>query len=155
MRYHLLVDADDTLWENNIYFEQAIHSFISFLDHSQLSPAEVRAVLDEVERLMGYGSANFTRSLNGCCGTCSSLPPKITRWLWREITRCGSRAGADSSVERSIAKPTAFLPRQPSIGMTEIAASTKRVSSSAAIAGAITVMGTDRATERIRPIIPG
>jgi putative hydrolase of the HAD superfamily len=63
MRYHLLVDADDTLWENNIYFEQAIHSFISFLDHSQLSPAEVRAVLDEVERLMGYGSVNFTRSL--------------------------------------------------------------------------------------------
>ena len=63
MRYHLLVDADDTLWENNIYFEQAIHSFISFLDHSQLTSAEVRAVLDEVERLMGYGSVNFTKSL--------------------------------------------------------------------------------------------
>ena len=63
MRYHLFVDADDTLWENNIYFEQAIHAFIDFLDHSQLSAAEVRAVLDEVERLMGYGSANFTRSL--------------------------------------------------------------------------------------------
>jgi putative hydrolase of the HAD superfamily len=63
MPYHLLIDADDTLWENNIYFEQAIHAFISFLNHSQLTPAEVRAVLDDVERLMGYGSANFTRSL--------------------------------------------------------------------------------------------
>ncbi len=63
MRYHLLIDADDTLWENNIYFEQAIHAFITFLDHSRLSREEVRAVLDEVERLMGYGSANFTRSL--------------------------------------------------------------------------------------------
>ena len=63
MRYHLLIDADDTLWENNIYFEQAIHAFITFLDHSQLSREEVRAVLDEVERLMGYGSVNFTRSL--------------------------------------------------------------------------------------------
>ena len=63
MRYHLLIDADDTLWENNIYFEQAIHGFITFLDHSRLTPEEVRAVLDEVERLMGYGSANFTRSL--------------------------------------------------------------------------------------------
>ena len=63
MRYHLLVDADDTLWENNIYFEQAIHAFISFLDHSSLTHEEVRAVLDEVERLMGYGSANFTKSL--------------------------------------------------------------------------------------------
>lgn len=63
MRYHLLMDADDTLWENNIYFEQAIHAFLAFLDHSRLSREEVRAVLDEVELLMGYGSANFTKSL--------------------------------------------------------------------------------------------
>src|SRR2546423_15574707 len=63
MRYHLLIDADDTLWENNIYFEQAIHAFITFLNHSRLSREEVRAVLDEVERLMGYGSVNFTKSL--------------------------------------------------------------------------------------------
>ena len=63
MGYHLLIDADDTLWENNIYFEQATHDFITFLDHSQLTREEVRAVLDEVERLMGYGSASFTRSL--------------------------------------------------------------------------------------------
>jgi putative hydrolase of the HAD superfamily len=63
MRYHLLMDADDTLWENNIYFEQAIHAFMTYLNHSRLSREEVRAVLDEVEREMGYGSANFTRSL--------------------------------------------------------------------------------------------
>ncbi len=63
MHYHLLIDADDTLWENNIYFEQAIHTFITFLNHSTLTSEEVRVVLDEVERLMGYGSANFTRSL--------------------------------------------------------------------------------------------
>jgi putative hydrolase of the HAD superfamily len=63
MRYHLLIDADDTLWENNIYFEQAIHGFIEFLDHSSLTPAEVRAVIDEFERILGYGSTNFTLSL--------------------------------------------------------------------------------------------
>lgn len=63
MRYHLLIDADDTLWENNIYFEHAIHDFITFLNHSQLTSEKVRAVLDDVERLMGYGSANFTKSL--------------------------------------------------------------------------------------------
>ncbi len=63
MRYHIFMDADDTLWENNIYFEQAIHAFITFLNHSRLSQAEVRAVLDEVEHSMGYGSVNFTRSL--------------------------------------------------------------------------------------------
>ncbi len=63
MRNHLLIDADDTLWENNIYFEQAIHDFIAFLNHSTLSSEEIRCVLDEVERVMGYGSANFTKSL--------------------------------------------------------------------------------------------
>lgn len=63
MRQHLLIDADDTLWENNIYFEQAIHAFIEFLAHSSLTAAEVRAVIDEVERTMGYGSTNFTKSL--------------------------------------------------------------------------------------------
>ncbi|GHO83105.1 HAD hydrolase-like protein [Dictyobacter formicarum] len=63
MRQHLLVDADDTLWENNVYFEQAIHDFISFLDHSNLSHEEVRQVLNETERLMGYGATNFTNSL--------------------------------------------------------------------------------------------
>jgi putative hydrolase of the HAD superfamily len=30
---HLLIDADDTLWENNVYFERAIANFISFLNH--------------------------------------------------------------------------------------------------------------------------
>ena len=63
MRLHLIMDADDTLWENNIYFEKATHDFISFLNHSRLSHQEVQAVLDGVERLMGYGSANFTKSL--------------------------------------------------------------------------------------------
>ncbi len=63
MRFYLIIDADDTLWENNIYFEQATHEFLTFLNHSRLSHEEVRAVLDEVERLMGYGSVNFTKSL--------------------------------------------------------------------------------------------
>ena len=63
MRQHLLIDADDTLWENNIYFEQAIHAFITFLNHSRLTHEEVRVVLDDIERHMGYGSVNFTKSL--------------------------------------------------------------------------------------------
>jgi len=63
MRQHLFIDADDTLWNNNIYFERAIHAFITFLNHSQLSPVEVRKVIDDVLKLMGFGVANFTRSL--------------------------------------------------------------------------------------------
>ena len=37
MRQNLLIDADDTLWENNIYFERAFDEFVSFLDHSSLT----------------------------------------------------------------------------------------------------------------------
>ncbi|GHO86380.1 HAD family hydrolase [Dictyobacter formicarum] len=63
MSYTLFIDADDTLWENNIYFEQATSNFIRFLNHSSLQPEEVQAVLNEVEIKTGYGFANFTRSL--------------------------------------------------------------------------------------------
>ena len=64
---HLVIDGDDTLWENNIFFEDAAEAFIDFLDHSALSREQVRAVLDEVERVNlpvhGYGSAAFGRNL--------------------------------------------------------------------------------------------
>lgn len=70
MRQHLLIDADDTLWENNIYFERAFEEFCAFLDHSTLTPPEIRAVLDEIElaniRTNGYGAANFGRNMSQC-----------------------------------------------------------------------------------------
>ncbi len=63
----LLVDADDTLWENNVYFERAIAEFISFLNHQEYSQAEVREVLNEVERECiirhGYGLHSFAHAL--------------------------------------------------------------------------------------------
>ena len=63
----LLIDADDTLWENNIYFERAIAKFISFLDHREHSPEAVRLVLNDVERdsivKHGYGLHSFAHSL--------------------------------------------------------------------------------------------
>ena len=69
-RQHLIIDADDTLWENNIYFERAFDQFVDFLGHSALSPAEVRSVLDEIElvnnKIHGYGSANFARNMQEC-----------------------------------------------------------------------------------------
>ena len=42
-RRHLIFDADDTLWECNIYFEQAIEDFIDYLDHSTLDRTQVHA----------------------------------------------------------------------------------------------------------------
>ena len=66
----LLIDADDTLWENNIYFERAIAAFISYLNHHEYSPEEVRSALNAVERetilAHGYGLTSFTRSLVAC-----------------------------------------------------------------------------------------
>ena len=66
-RQHLIFDADDTLWENNIHFERAIEDFMDYLSHSSLSRDEVRAVLDEIEianfRVHGYGSSAFSRNL--------------------------------------------------------------------------------------------
>jgi len=63
----LLIDADDTLWENNIYFERAIARFISFLNHHEFSPEQVREVLNDVERdcivKHGYGLHSFAHAL--------------------------------------------------------------------------------------------
>ena len=66
-RQTLLIDADDTLWENNIYFERAIARFISFLNHHEFSPEQVREVLNDVERECivkhGYGLHSFAHAL--------------------------------------------------------------------------------------------
>ena len=63
----LIFDADDTLWENNIYFERAFDDFCDFLSHSTLTPPQVRDVLNEIElvnsKIHGYGSINFGRNL--------------------------------------------------------------------------------------------
>jgi putative hydrolase of the HAD superfamily len=63
----LIFDADDTLWENNIYFESAFDDFVEFLAHSSLTAPQVRDVLNEIElvnsKIHGYGSRNFGRNL--------------------------------------------------------------------------------------------
>ena len=63
----LLIDADDTLWENNIYFERAIANFISFLNHHEYSAEQVRGCLNDVERecivTHGYGLHSFAHAL--------------------------------------------------------------------------------------------
>ncbi len=66
-RQHLLIDADDTLWENNIYFERAFAEFVAFLNHEHLSTAEIQAVMDELQianrGAHGYGARSFAHSL--------------------------------------------------------------------------------------------
>ncbi len=74
----LLIDADDTLWENNIYFERAITSFISYLDHRVHTPEEVREQLNICEHatisVHGYGLRSFRRSLVNCFELLSDAP---------------------------------------------------------------------------------
>lgn len=74
----LLIDADDTLWQNNVHFERAIAAFISYLNHETLTPAEVRQALNEVERentqKHGYGVASFRRALVTCFERLSPQP---------------------------------------------------------------------------------
>ena len=74
----LLFDADDTLWENNVYFEQAIASFISYLDHRVHTPEQVRERLNDCERAtiadFGYGLTSFRRSLIQCFESLTDEP---------------------------------------------------------------------------------
>lgn len=66
-RQSFLFDADDTLWENNVLFERAADDLVTFLDHQDLSPEDVRDVLEEIgaenRKLHGYGARSFARSL--------------------------------------------------------------------------------------------
>lgn len=84
----LLIDADDTLWENNIYFERAIARFISFLNHHEFSPEQVREVLNDVERECvvkhGYGLHSFSHALVGTFERLSVQP--VTPDLHARIT---------------------------------------------------------------------
>ena len=89
----LLFDADDTLWENNIYFERALADFISFLEHKELSAAEVRIIIDDVERenisLNGYGLKSFTKALVAAFEKLSVEP--ITEAIHTTITGFAQR----------------------------------------------------------------
>jgi putative hydrolase of the HAD superfamily len=84
----LLLDADDTLWENNIYFEQAIADFMLFLNHQEMSHAEVRLVLNQVERQTilerGYGYHSFAHALVKTFERLSTQPitPELHETIW-------------------------------------------------------------------------
>jgi putative hydrolase of the HAD superfamily len=66
-RHTLLIDADDTLWENNIFFENTIDGFITQLEHLGYTREYIRHILNETERRNirqhGYGVRSFRRSL--------------------------------------------------------------------------------------------
>jgi putative hydrolase of the HAD superfamily len=98
----LLIDADDTLWENNIYFESAFEKFVDFLDHSALTPVQIRDVLNEIElvnaKIHGYGARNFGRNLQQA----------YHHLVEREI-RAGDLAHVMSLAERILEQPLELI----------------------------------------------
>lgn len=79
--FTLLIDADDTLWENNIYFERVIARF--FEDFPGHSPAALRRTLDDVERAIvlshGYGLIAFEHALVRTVERLTGAPPAPQR----------------------------------------------------------------------------
>jgi len=66
-RLTILIDADDTLWENNVFFEKTIDDFFTLTEPLGFSREYSRRVLNETERRNirqhGYGVKSFCRSL--------------------------------------------------------------------------------------------
>ena len=67
MKPTLIVDADDTLWESNIYYEQCIAAFAELMVAQGFGRKEAERIVDAVEReripQVGYAPEEFARSL--------------------------------------------------------------------------------------------
>jgi len=63
----LIIDADDTLWENNIYYEQCTAKFAELMVAQGFEREEAERIVDVVEReripQVGYAPQEFARSL--------------------------------------------------------------------------------------------
>lgn len=87
-RQVLLIDADDTLWENNIYFEQSIADFMVFLNHQVMTREEIRLVINQAEHETilerGYGYHSFAHSLVKTFERLSTEPvtPERHQTIW-------------------------------------------------------------------------
>jgi putative hydrolase of the HAD superfamily len=111
----LLFDADDTLWENNIYFERAIAAFISYLDHRVHTPEEVRERLNVCERATiaarGYGLKSFRQSLIACFEQLADAP--VTPEKHERITSfADSIAGQEVELISGVAETLGDLARR-------------------------------------------
>ncbi len=63
----VIIDADDTLWENNIYYEECLAEFTALMVEEGFDPHEVEEMMSVVERErvpeVGYAPQEFARSL--------------------------------------------------------------------------------------------
>jgi putative hydrolase of the HAD superfamily len=109
---HLIIDADDTLWEDAVYFEQAIEDFLTLFDRGPHSRQQVRSVLDEIELANSgvhpFGSRTFAENLGEC---------------YCRVTESGCAGGAidpeDLAHARELGKRLLHRPRQLIPGVAE------------------------------------
>src|SRR5258706_5166058 len=68
VHHTLLIDADDTLWENNIYFDRTIAEFVAALVQRGINADRAQQVLWQTEqrniKTTGYGSHALCQSLH-------------------------------------------------------------------------------------------
>jgi len=66
-RFALLISADNTLWESNVFFEKTLDRFFALVEPFGYARAYARHILNETERLNirqhGYGVRSFGRTL--------------------------------------------------------------------------------------------
>lgn len=67
MKPTLIIDADDTLWETEIYYDECISAFAELMADHGFGREEAERIADMVERervpLVGYGPVEFARNL--------------------------------------------------------------------------------------------
>ncbi len=102
-RETLLIDADDTLWENNRFFEEAIGRYLDLTEREGLERETVRTRLDQTEKKniprLGYGTRSFVVSMEETYRALASPSAGRTGSHWRrsvldEIARLGQELGA-------------------------------------------------------------
>jgi putative hydrolase of the HAD superfamily len=67
----LFIDADDTLWENNVFFERVVAEYCRLVAEHGIDPKRATETLLGIERMRtkthGYGIDNFARALRLAC----------------------------------------------------------------------------------------
>jgi len=82
----LLIDADDTLWENNIYFNGVTKQFIAALSQRGIADSVAHETLWETEMrnvsITGYGSNAYCQSLHEAARALgvTDMEPQIRQW---------------------------------------------------------------------------
>ena len=115
-RLTLLIDADDTLWENNVFFEKTIERFLSLVEPFGYARNYSRRILNETERLNirqhGYGVRSFGRSLEE---TYSKLAGSLAqRDALREVIGDGRGAREHAAARDRRRARDPLLPFRPS-----------------------------------------